>query len=59
MRKKRVSHYKSKESEPSLSKVCSLNSFSFSLIILKGNIVKRVEKSYVDTLYARKPLDFN
>ena len=34
-------------SEPSLLKVCSINSVSFSLIRLWDNIVYRVEKSYV------------
>ena len=29
------------------------------MIRLWGNVVKRVEKSYVDKLDARKPLDFN
>ena len=40
-------------------KVCSINLVSFSWIKLGGNVVKRVEKLYVDTLDARKPLDLN
>ena len=36
-----------------------INSVGFSLIRLCGNEVKIVEKSYVDKIDARKPLDFN
>ena len=36
-----------------------MNYVSFSLIRLCGNVVLRVEKSYVDKPDARKPLDFN
>ena len=42
-----------------LLKVHSIKSRSFSLIRLCGNVVYRVEKSYVDKLVARNPLHFN
>ena len=40
-------------------KVHIINSRLFSLIRLCGNVVYRVEKSYVDKLVARIPLHFN
>ena len=42
-----------------LLKVHSIKFRSFSLIRLCGNVVYRVEKSYVDKLVARNPLHFN
>ena len=42
-----------------LLNVHSIKSSIFSLIILCGNVVYRVEKSYVDKLVARNPLHFN
>ena len=48
-----------KYSEPSMLKVYSINSIGYSLIRLRGNAVYRVEKSSVEELDARKPVDFN
>ena len=45
--------------KPSLSKDHSIQSLSFSLIKLCGKVVSMVEKSYVDKLVARNPLNFN
>ena len=42
-----------------LLNVHSIKSSIFSLIRLCGNVVYRVEKSYVDKLVARNPLHFN
>ena len=40
-------------------KVNSINSASFPFIILRGNVVLRVNVSYVDKLDARQPLALN
>ena len=42
-----------------LSKVHSIKSRSFPLIRLCGNVVYRVEKSYVDKLVAQNPINFS
>ena len=42
-----------------LSKVHSIKFRNVSLIVLCGNVVYRVEKSYVDKFVAQNPLHFN
>ena len=42
-----------------LLKVPSMRSTTFSLIILYGNVVHRIEKSYLNKLVQRNPLHFN
>ena len=42
-----------------LSKVNSVKSSFFSLIRLCGNVVYRIEKSYMDKLVAWNPLNFS
>ena len=45
--------------KPFFSKDHPIKSLSFSLITLCGKVVKRAEKSYVDKLVVRSPLNFN
>ena len=47
---------KQNKASPLYLKLLKLKSVSFSLIRLLGNVVKRVDTSYVDKCYATKPL---